>query len=72
MNFEKIITEECRKAGINNQEVMNGVRWRMVSRLRAIIAFRGQAELGLSSAEMALHLGVAASSISRLVDRMKE
>ena len=72
MTFEKIITEECRKAGINPQEVMNGVRRRMVSRLRAIIAFRGRAELGLSSAEMALHLGVAASSISRLVDRMKE
>lgn len=72
MTFEKIITEECRKAGINTQEVMNGVRRRMVSRLREIIAFRGRAELGLSSAEMALHLGVAASSISRLVVRMKE
>jgi plasmid maintenance system antidote protein VapI len=48
---------------------MNGVRRRAVSRLRAAIASRGRTELGLSSAEMARHLGVAASSISRLVEK---
>jgi hypothetical protein len=70
--IQKIIDEECKKAGISPQEVMNGVRRRAVSRLRAVIASRGRAELGLSSAEMALHLGVAASSISRLVERMEK
>ncbi len=68
--IRKIIDEESKKAGISPQEVMNGVRRRTVSSLRAAIASRGRAELGLSSAEMARHLGVAASSISRLVDRM--
>lgn len=68
--IQKIIDEECRKAGISPMEVMNGVRRRAVSRLRAAIASRGRTELGLSSAEMARHLGVAASSISRLVETM--
>ena len=71
VTIQKIIDEECKKAGISPQEVMNGVRRRAVSRLRAVIASRGRAELGLSSAEIARHLGVAASSISRLVERME-
>jgi REP element-mobilizing transposase RayT len=69
--IQKIISEECKKAGVSPQEVMNGVRRRVVSRLRAVIASRGRAELGLSSAEMARHLGVAASSISRLIEKME-
>ena len=67
--IQKMIDEECKKSGISPLEVMNGVRRRAVSRLRAVIASRGRTELGLSSAEMARHLGVAASSISRLVER---
>jgi REP element-mobilizing transposase RayT len=70
--IQKIITEECKKTGISPVEVMNGVRRRVVSSLRAVIALRGRTELGLSSAEMARHLGVAASSISRVVERMEE
>lgn len=69
--IQKIIDEECKKAGISPMEVVNGVRRRVVSRLRAVIARRGRTELGLSSAEMARHLGVAASSISRLIERME-
>jgi putative transposase len=68
--IQKIIDEECKKSGISPQEVMNGVRRRAVSRMRAVIASRGRTELGLSSAEMARHLGVAASSVSRLVECM--
>ncbi|MDP2683380.1 MAG: transposase [Deltaproteobacteria bacterium] len=66
MTLRKIIDQECDKTGISPMEVMNGVRRRVVSRLRAVIASRGRAELGLSSAEMARHLGVASASISRL------
>jgi hypothetical protein len=65
--IRKIIDEECEKSGIIPQEVMNGVRRRIVSNLRAAIAMCGRTELGLSSAEMARHLGVAAASISRLI-----
>jgi hypothetical protein len=67
--LQKIIDEECKKAGISSQEVMNGVRRRTVSSLRAAIAHRGRTELGSSSAEMARHLGVAASSVSRLIEK---
>jgi len=67
--IQKIIDEECKKVGVSQQEVMHGVRRRVVSSLRAEIASRGRKELGLSSAEMARHLGVAASSISRLIER---
>lgn len=70
--IQKIIGEECKKSKISPQEVMNGVRRRAVSRLRADIASRGRSELGLSSAEIARHLGVAASSISRLIERMEK
>jgi hypothetical protein len=66
--IQKIIDEESKKAGLSPQEVTHGVRRRAVSRLRAVIASRGRAELGLSSAEMARHLGVAASSVSRLIE----
>jgi putative transposase len=66
--IQKIIDEECKKSGISPLEVMNGVRRRAVSRTRAVIASRGRTELGLSSAEMARYLGVAASSISRLIE----
>ena len=69
--IQKIIDEECRKAGVSPVEVMKGVRRRVVSRLRADIAARGRTELGLSSAEMARHLGVASSSISRMVERIE-
>ena len=69
--IRKIIEEECKEAGIGAVEVINGVRRRAVSRLRAVIALRSRTELGLSSAEIARHLGVAASSISRLIERME-
>ena len=67
--IQTLIDEESRKASISPMEVRNGVRRRAVSQVRAAIASRGRTELGLSSAEMARHLGVAASSISRVVER---
>ena len=69
--IQKIIDEECKRAGISPLEVTNGVSRRAVSRVRAAVSSRGRSELGLSSAEMARHLGVAASSISRLVEMME-
>ena len=69
--IQKIIDEESKKAGISPQEVMTGVRRRAVSCLRAVIASRGRTELGLSSAEMARHLGEAGSSISRLIEKVE-
>jgi len=60
---------KCKKARISPLEVMNDVHRRAVRYLRAAIASRCRTELGLSSAKMARHLGVAASSISRLIEK---
>ena len=68
----KIIDQECKKSGISPTEVMNGIRRRAVSRLRAVIASRSRAELGISSAEIARYLGVATSSIIRSIERMEK
>lgn len=70
--ISRIIEEECKKAGINFQELKYGSRRSAVSRARAIIARRSRDELGLAAAEIARHLGVATSSITRAIDRVGE
>ena len=68
----KIIEEECRKGGTSANELRGGSRRRKVSAVRARIAERGVAELGLSMAEIARHVGVTTSSIAKAVARLKE
>ena len=65
----EIIDEECAKAKISPQEVKHGSRRIAVSRVRALIAYRSREELGLSAAEIARHLGVATSSITRAIEK---
>ena len=43
-----------------------------MSRTRVLIAYRSREELGLSAAEIARHLGVATSSITRAIEKMLE
>lgn len=68
----KIIDEEIARAGIHKQELIEGSRRSTVSLTRALIACRGRSELGLSSAEIARHMGVATSSITRAIERLGE
>jgi hypothetical protein len=68
MTLIKIIEQECEKGPISLKELEGGSRRSMVSRARAQIARRGVKELGLSAAEIARHLGVATSSITRAVE----
>ena len=68
----EIIDEECAQAKISPQEIKNGSRRDAVSRTRALIAYRSREELGLSAAEIARHLGVATSSITRAIEKMVE
>ena len=65
----EIIDGECAKAKISPQEVKHGSRRGAVSRVRALIAYRSREELGLSAAEIARHLGVATSSITRAIEK---
>lgn len=64
-----IIREECRKRGVNEQELTRGSRRRKVSQARAVIALRCREEVGCSGAEIARHLGVNTTSINRAVER---
>ncbi len=64
-----IIREECRKRGVNEQELVRGSRRRKVSQTRALIALRCKEEIGCSGAEIARHLGVNTTSINRAVER---
>lgn len=63
----RIIEQECTKGQIKQKELEAGSRRLKVSQTRAQIARRGMEELGLSAAEIARHLGVATSSITRAV-----
>jgi hypothetical protein len=65
LTLGKIIEQECKKADVGRQELESGSRRAMASRTRAEIARRGMEELGLPAAEIARHLGVATSSITR-------
>ncbi len=66
-----IIKEECARAGVNVAGLIQGSRRSSVSGVRAVIAHRCVEEMGLPAAEIARHLGVTASSITRAVERVK-
>ncbi len=65
LTLTKIIEQECNKGNVGWKELESGSRRTMASRTRAEIARRVMKDLGLSAAEIARHLGVATSSISR-------
>jgi len=66
----KITEQECKKEQVGQQKIEGGSRRSKVSQARAEIARRGMKELGLPAAEIARHLGVATSSITRAVEKM--
>ena len=70
LTLTKIIDQECKKGQIARKELESGSRRSKVSQARAKIAQRGMKELGLPAAEIARHLGVATSSITRAVERI--
>ena len=71
LSLSKIIDQECKKTNVGRKELESGSRRTMASRTRAEIARRGVEELGLSAAEIARHLGVATSSITRAVAKTR-
>lgn len=64
-----IIQKECAAAGISERELKTGSRRHVVSVTRKQIAWRGVEELGLTSAEIARHLGVCTSTITRAIEK---
>jgi hypothetical protein len=69
MTIQQIVEEEC-GGNISVPELRNGSR--EVSAARMIIARRCKDELGLSAAEIARHLGVNTSSITRALMRIEQ
>lgn len=69
LTLEDIIQKECAAAGIGDRELKNGSRRHVVSVTRMRISRRGVEEMGLTSAEIARHLGVSTSTITRAVER---
>lgn len=67
--INKVIEEECKKQKVSIAEVRGGSKRRKVSATRAGIACRSMEELGLTAAEIARHLGVNTSSITRAIER---
>lgn len=67
----KIMEQECKKGQISLKELEGGSRRVKVSQARARIAQRGIEEIGLSAAEIARHLGVATSSITRAIAKIE-
>ncbi len=70
--IEKLIGEECRKQGISPMELKGGGNRRKVSDTRAIIALRSRDELGLSAAEIARHVGVNTSGVTKAIERAEK
>ena len=70
-SIDKIIEEECRKRHIRPIELKGGSRRSRVSQARASIAYRSVEELSLSNAEIARHLGVGTSAITRAIAKVE-
>lgn len=67
-----IIKEECAKSRVSVNELQAGSRRKTVSEMRAKIARRSLDELGLPMAEIARHLGVNTSSITRTIAKLEK
>ncbi len=72
MTLAKVIDEECENGGVSRKELNAGSRRRKVTMVRELIAARGVEEIGLSTAEIARHLGVNTSSITRAIERVEK
>ena len=67
LTLDRLVEQETEKPQISLKELKGGSRRKVVSEARAKIARRCVDELGLSCAEIARHLGVCTSSISRVL-----
>ncbi len=70
--INNIIKEECAKNQVSLTELQAGSRRKIVSDIRTKIAKRSLDELGLSMAEIARHLGVNTSSITRTIAKIEK
>lgn len=67
--MKQIINERCGVEGIEVAAVTGGSRVGPIPRLRSELAAQIVEELGISYAEIARHLGVSPSAITRMLSR---
>jgi len=67
--IDEIISSECKKQKVSVKEIKAGGRRRAASRTRALIALELVKTYGLPLAEVARHLGVTTSAVSRIISR---
>ncbi len=72
IRIEEIISEECRRGQVSVAELEAGARRRNVTIVRETVALRCARELGLSAAEIARHVGVNTSAVTRAIERARE
>jgi hypothetical protein len=67
----EIIRKMCQEAGVAEEELRSGGQRRRVSGVRRKIAYCLSRELGLSSAEIARHLGVGTSAVAMSIRKLE-
>jgi predicted transcriptional regulator len=67
--IQSIVEVSCREGDVRIQELQMGSRRHQVTEVRAKIARKLVNELGISLREVAYHLGVSSSAISKMLQR---
>ncbi|TRZ89906.1 MAG: hypothetical protein D4R88_04590 [Methanosarcinales archaeon] len=67
--IDQLVEEICKKAGINEKELRMGGRRRKASESRAEISYRLNCESGIPAAEIAKHLGLCTSAITKAIEK---
>lgn len=69
VSIMKLVNEECRKGHATTVELESGSKRRGVCAVREAVVLRCARELGLSAAEIARHVGVNTSAVTRALSR---
>ena len=69
IRIEEIIREECHRLRVKVAELESGIKRQNVTAARETIALRCARDLGRTAAEIARHLGVGTSAITRAIER---
>ena len=69
MRIGEITQEECHRHRVSATELESGIKRHNVTAAREAIALRCARDLGLTAAEIARHLGVGTSAITRAIER---
>ena len=69
IRIEEIIREECHRLQASVAELESGIKRQNVTAARETIALRCARDLGRTAAEIARHLGVGTSAVTRAIER---